>query len=259
MAHDFWVQPDEYWLLPQALTGLTLQVGHGPSRQRSPIALSRITRFETIASNGQAMDVRSHLRLGDDAEDGDIRFEAPGAYVLVLETDSHAQSHLPAIVFNDYLQAEGLTPALELRKWMHRMNTDGSERYSRQTKAIVQVGSPNAASQAQITRPLGLQLEIVPELSPYTAPRGTHLPVRVIYESQPLAGALVKLTDLDHDAAPVEALRTDESGRAIFTMPSRGRWLLNVVWTKALTSTEDTEYETVFSSLSFGFPQTQTQ
>jgi len=34
---------------------------------------------------------------------------------VVLETDDRAQSHLPAIRFNDYLRAEGLTAALEQR------------------------------------------------------------------------------------------------------------------------------------------------
>ena len=34
-AHDFWVQPTVFWVQPLAATPMTLQVGHGPSRQRS--------------------------------------------------------------------------------------------------------------------------------------------------------------------------------------------------------------------------------
>jgi hypothetical protein len=63
----------------------------------------------------------------------------------------------------------------------------------------------------------------------------------------------VKLTDLGHDASPFETHLTDHSGRASFTMPSSGKWLLNVIWTKALPHSEETDFETVFSSLSFGF------
>jgi retron-type reverse transcriptase len=37
-------------------------------------------------------------------------------------------------------------------------------------------------------------------------------------------------------------------------MPRDGIWLLNVIWTKPLPSSRDTDFETVFSSLSFGFP-----
>jgi uncharacterized GH25 family protein len=211
-AHDFWVQPNEYWLRPLALTSMTLQVGHGPFRQRSPIPVSRITRFEAIALDGTTIDLRGNLHLGGNTEDGDFRFLNAGAYVLVLETDDRAQSHLPAIRFNDYLKVERLTPALEQRERTHRMDADGSEKYSRQAKSIVQVGPPGAGSQAQVTKPLGLPLEIVPEESPYTEPRPATLPVRVIYEGRPLA------------------------------------------WIKPLPSSRDTDFETIFSSLSFGFP-----
>jgi hypothetical protein len=37
-------------------------------------------------------------------------------------------------------------------------------------------------------------------------------------------------------------------------MPSRGTWLLNVIWTKGLPTSRETDFETVFASLSFGFP-----
>jgi uncharacterized GH25 family protein len=256
-AHDFWLQPNEYWPRPQAVTPIRLLVGHGSFRQRSPIPLRRIRRFEAIGPSGTAIDLRGNLHLGSDTEDGDFRFPDPGTYALVLETDDRAQSHLPAIRFNDYLKVEGLTPALEQRERTHRMDADGSENYSRRAKSIVQVGPPGAGSSAQVTRPLGLPLEIVPELSPYTEPRPATLPVMVIYEGRPLAGALVKLTDLEHDAAPLEMHLTDHAGRASFTMPRGGTWLLNVIWTKPLPGSRDSDFETIFSSLSFGFPSSR--
>ncbi|GAA0703880.1 DUF4198 domain-containing protein [Dokdonella soli] len=254
MAHDFWLQPAAYWQQPGATTALTLQVGHGPFRQRSPIPLGRITRFGAIAPNGSAIDLRGNLHPGRATEDGILRFADPGTYVLALETDARAQSHLPAIRFNDYLEVEGLTPALEQRRRTHRMDADGSENYSRCAKSIVQVGPADPVAQAQVTRPLGLPLEIVPEQSPYLQPRSATLPVRVFYEGQPLQGALVKLTDLEHDETPFETQLTDRDGRARFSMPPSGDWLLNVIWTKPLPKSSETDFETVFSSLSFGLP-----
>jgi uncharacterized GH25 family protein len=254
LAHDFWLQPSEYWISPDALTSMTLQVGHGPFRQRSPIPARRITRFQAIAPKGEVLDLREQLRLGQATEDGDFRLKSPGAYVLVLQTDDRAQTHLPSIRFNDYLRVEGLTPALEQRARQHRMDADGSERYSRCAKSIVQVGPPGAGSRGQVNKPVGLPLEIVPEANPYGVPRSATLPVRVIYAGRPLAGALVKLTNLKYDASPFEVHLTDHDGRASFTMPNSGTWLLNVIWTKALPRSAETDFETVFSSLSFGFP-----
>jgi uncharacterized GH25 family protein len=134
------------------------------------------------------------------------------------------------------------------------MDADGSENYSRCAKSIVQVGPPGAESQAQVIKSVGLPLEIVPEQSPYSEPTPASLPVRVIYEGHALAGALVKLTNLDHDEVPFEMHLTDQEGRASFAMPHSGSWLLNVIWTKVLPSSRETDFETVFSSLSFGFP-----
>jgi uncharacterized GH25 family protein len=202
------------------------------------------------------LDLRERLHPGAALEDGSLVLAQPGTYMVVLETDNRAQSHLPAIRFNDYLQVEGLTPALEERKRSQRMDADGSEIYSRHTKAIVQVGASEAhaaGSSAWVTQPLGLPLEIVPGVSPYSEPRPPNLPVRVLYEGRPLPGALIKLTALEHDAEPFETHRTDAAGRATFTLPGAGNWLLNVIWTKALPKTSETDFETVFSSLSFGF------
>jgi len=94
------------------------------------------------------------------------------------------------------------------------MDADGSENYSRLAKSIVQVGA---------------------------------------LDGRPLAGALVKLTSLEHDAAPLEMQLTDRAGRASFTMPRDGTWLLNVIWTTPLPRSRETDFETIFSSLSFGF------
>jgi uncharacterized GH25 family protein len=131
------------------------------------------------------------------------------------------------------------------------MDADGSESYSRQAKVILGVGTPSA--NASVTVPIGLTLEIVPDVNPYLAPRGARLPIHVIYEGRPLAGALVMLTNLADDANPREAHATDRSGRATFALPRTGNWLLNVVWTKIAPQSSDVDYETVFSSLSFGF------
>jgi len=206
-----------------------------------------------LAPDGVKTDLKGRLHLGSASEDGDFALQKPGAHVIVLQTDDRAQTHLPSLRFNDYLKAEGLTPALYQRTRLHRMDRDGSENYSRCAKSIVQVGSRGAGSQRQVTRPVGLPLEIVPDRSPYAVPGSVTFPVRVLYMGRPLAGALVKLTRLEDDATPFETHLTDRAGRATFIMPADGTWLLNVIWTRAQPSSAETDFETIFSSLSFGF------
>jgi uncharacterized GH25 family protein len=252
-AHDFWLQPDAFWASSNADIPLSLQVGHGTFRQRSPIPARRITQFQAVTPDGATVDLRSRLTLGSATGDGDLQFPESGQYILVFQTDHEAQTHLPSIRFNDYLRSEGLTPALQERARSKHMEKDGSERYSRCAKSVLQVGPVNAQSQDHLTRPVGLPLEIVPEADPYSSPAPSTLPVRVLYQGQPLAGALVKMTDLKNDASPYELHLTDQTGRARFSMPHSGTWLLNVIWTRALPPTEEVDFETTFSSLSFGF------
>src|ERR1700710_1469313 len=87
LAHDFWLQPADYWTGPNVDIPLQLEVGHGPFRQRSPIRASRIARFEAVTPGGAVVDLRGALRPGGAASDGDIRLADPGAYVLFLQTD----------------------------------------------------------------------------------------------------------------------------------------------------------------------------
>jgi uncharacterized GH25 family protein len=252
-AHDFWVQPERFWSTAGAAIPITLRVGHGAERQRSAIRASRIVRFEAVGPDGARRDVRSDLRPGATSNDGQLRFEKPGTYVLALETDTRAHTTLPAARFNEYVEHEGLTPALEHREHAHQTGAPASERYRRVAKAIVQV-SRGDDSKLPVTTPLGLPLEIVLELNPYAKPRAERLPIRVVFEDRPLPGALVKLTHLEHDHAPIESHRTDRAGRATFRMPQTGTWLLNVIWTKPLPPGAEVDFETTFSSLSFGFP-----
>lgn len=251
-AHDFWVQPGDYWVPPGVGMPVTLLVGHGPDRRRSPIPVRRINRFEAIGPHGITKDLRPSLELLGPEHDGTVIFPEPGTYLLVLQTDARAYSLLPAIRFNDYLRVEGLTPALSFRERTHRTNADGSEAYSRQAKTIIRVGA-DAGPAPAVTRPLGLPLEIVPDVDPYAEPSPKKLPVHVLYHGRPLSGALVKLTNLDHDASPVEMHVTDEKGQAVFYAPQRGDWLLNVIWTQVAPADFDADFQTTFSSLSFGF------
>jgi uncharacterized GH25 family protein len=247
-AHEFWVQPGAFSIAPRTPLPLSLQVGDGALRQLSPIPLHRITRFDAVGASGNPIDLRATLAA---TAKRDVAFDVPGTYVLTLGTDNRAYSHQSAERFNAYLEMEGLTPALEQRSNAHQMHADGFERYSRAAKSIVLVGPRGLQSQAHVTRPAGLPLEIVPVVSPYGEPRPVRFPVRILYEGRALSGALVKLIALDQELTVIDARRSDTTGVATFAMPDRGSWLVSVAWTKPLANA-DADFETIFASLTFG-------
>ena len=252
-AHDFWVQPFKFWIAPNSAVMTTLQVGHGEFRQRWNAEAARVLRFNDIGPGGAVTDHLRDLKTGSMNQDHMVEFGGPGTHVLVLQT-SYAESVLPGIRFNDYLKQEGLTPALELRALTRTKDQPGREIYSRRAKALVQVGPPSDGPQPWVTKPVGLSLEIVPDANPYAAGAGQDLPVHVLMDGRPLAGALVMLNNLDFDGRPLAIVMTDAAGRAAFKTPRTGSWQLNVLWTKPLKGNPKADYDTTFSSLTFGFP-----
>ena len=252
VAHDFWVQPFKFWIAPNSAVMTTLQVGHGEFRQRWTADAGRVVRFNSIGPGGVVTDHLRELRVGSMDQDHLIAFGRPGTHVLVLQTN-YAQSTLPGIRFTDYLKQEGLTPALELRKQTRTEDQPGREIYSRRAKALVQVGLASDTPQPWVTKPVGVSLEIVPEVNPYAVGAGQDLPVRVLLEGRPLPGATVMLNNLQFDGRPVQTVLTDAAGRAVFRFPRTGAWQLNVLWTRALKGNPKADFDTTFSSLTLGF------
>jgi len=248
VAHDFWLQPAKFWLAPGATTAVALVVGHGANRELWDADISRVTRLISIGPAGR-IDRSGSIRQGGA---GRMAFETPGVHVVAVET-GQAQSDLPAIRFNDYLKTEGLTPAIQSRAQSGRTGSPGREVYSRRAKALVRVGPGAVVASANVTTPVGMTLEIIPEVNPYTARPGQSLLFRIDYKGRPLPGALVKLTNLAADAEPAATQISNSTGRVAFRVPRRSAWQLNVVWTEPLANSQTADFDTTFSSLTFGF------
>ena len=250
LAHDFWIQPARFTLAAPGPVPVLLYVGHGAARERWGVSADRVALFRTVGPDGM-VDRMSNLTLDGPRFDAVVPFARPGGYVLAFQSKP-AASDLPYLRFNQYLAEEGLTPIQANRKRTNSERSNGKELYSRRAKSIVQVGAIDAASIARVTRPVGLSLEIVPERHPGALKPGELLPVRVYYNRKPLAGALVKLTNLNDDDKPLKTMRTNAAGRAAFAVPRSGAWQFNVVWAD-VTPGGAADYNTTFSSLSFGY------
>lgn len=250
MAHDFWLQPRSFQSPGPAALPFSILIGHADFRQPWAPAPNRVAQFKSFGPDG-AVDRRAEIRpIGPFA--GLMRFTRPGTYVVAFQT-TPIGSNLPAIRFNSYAELEGITPILAQRTRDRTIRTPGREIYSRRAKALVRIGGAQPAAASVVTRPLGLTLEIVPERDPYQLRPGERLPVRIFYRGRPLAGALVKLTNLDHDAKPVEQHRSDRAGRTSFAVPRTGKWLVNTIWSRPITGNPAADFDTTFSSLTFGY------
>jgi uncharacterized GH25 family protein len=248
-AHDFWIQPQRFQVAPNVDLPVTFQIGHGEARER----YGNNARIVLLGDffNGQRKDRRAQLRASGPAE-FITRFAEAGLHILGLQT-SYAYSELPANRFNDYAREEGLAAVLAARKRAGALGTPGRERYSRRAKALIQVGSAKPLNQTMATTPIGLKLEIVPDRNPYALDSSRSLPLHVLYKGKRLPSATVKLTSLEADDRPAATAVTDEHGRATFRVPAKGNWLLNVVWAEPVQGASNVDFDTTFSSLTFGY------
>lgn len=249
VAHDFWIQPQRFQVAPNVAVPVTFLIGHGEARDR----WRNNARIVLIGDffNGRRQDRRGQLRAGEPA-DFVTSFAQPGLHVIGMQTN-YAFSELPASRFNDYARDEGLVTVIAARKREGQMNRPGRERYSRRAKAFLQVGTPTASNQLLATRAIGLKLEIVPDRNPYALGASRQLPLHVLYKGRRLPNATVKLTNLDADERPVAVAVTDKAGRANFRVPASGNWLLNVIWAERVQGDRSVEFDTTFSSLTFGY------
>ncbi len=252
-AHDFWLQAHPFVMPKPDRALITVLVGHGTARDRWGVDAGHVVRFHTIGPDGD-VDRKGVMALGAVGYDAILPLARPGAYIVAMET-TLTPSQLPFLRFNDYINYEGDTPVIEQRKRLNQEQADGRELYSRRAKTIIQVGPVDAASIARVTRPLGMTLEIVPGKHPQALSSDRNLPLRVLYNGRPLAGALVKLTNLDADAEPVAKLRTGSDGSVIMHIPKPGKWQLNAIWSAVLHNDPRADFGTTFASLAFAVPQ----
>lgn len=252
-AHDLWMQPSSFSVAAGAGVPVSILVGHGKDRENWGVRSDRILLLRSMGPDGRVTNLMPLIRQGTAVPTLNLRLPQPGSHLIAMQT-THSQSELPGPRFDEFLAEEGLTPAIVHRKRTGANAKAGREIYSRRTKSLVQVGRLDPKAPSPATKRLGLSLEIVPERDPYRLAVGQPLPVRIFFEGKPLPGALVKLTNLDADAKPVAMKRSDRAGRASFDVPRKGKWLLNVVWTKPISGNPRADYDTTFSSFTFGYP-----
>lgn len=124
------------------------------------------------------------------------------------------------------------------------------ELFSRAAKALVQVGGQGSSG---FDRPLGLALELVPEKNPCELGPGEELPVRLLWQGRPLAGALV--VALPYSAPEAKrSIRSDRDGRVRFREIGPGVWLLKAVQMMRVADDPSADWRSVWASLTFEVP-----
>jgi hypothetical protein len=251
-AHAFWISPSAFWLARPGVVSARLMVGSEFEHDRWGASEGLVARLIQRGPGGQ-VDARAALRPPGGDADAVVRLSDAGRHLVALET-REALQELPADRFDAFAEEEGLRLVVEDRAHRKAGDRPGREAFSRRAKLLVQVGPWSSAAAAVATARVGHTLEIVPERDPLALPPGEPLPVRLYFQGQPLAGATVELISLDVIGGRLTRQVTDAEGRASLSLPRVGSWLVNAIWSTP-ADRPDADYETIFASLTFGYPR----
>jgi uncharacterized GH25 family protein len=232
-GHDMWIEPTTFSPESGEIVGVKLRVGQDLLGDPLVRDSNLIKQFVVEDKSGRKPVVG---RDGGNPA-GFLRAAEPG--LLVIGYNSNPSSvELTPERFNQYLKDEGLDAIPRAGGKVHEM-------FSRCAKSLVLAGAPSGAD-----RTLGFTLELVAERNPYALRAGEDLPVRLTYESKPLAGALVvamnKLNPSEKQSA-----RTGADGRVRFKLHPGGMWLVKAVHMIPAPAGTNAEWTSYWASLTF--------
>ena len=184
---------------------------------------------------------------------GTIALRRAGAALAVYRSRP-SPVRLDAEAFESYLREEGLERVIAARAAAGESAEAGVEIFSRNAKALLVATGGEPARDARVwQRPVGLDLELVPETDPRRPAGEGALVVRLLFRGAPLAGALVKAFPRDGNERRLSA-RTDAQGRARLPLAEPGIWLLSAVHMVDAPAASGARWESLWSSLTFERP-----
>ena len=244
IAHDLYVMPVRFVLKGGALITVGLHNGDSfPESEVSPV-LERVRDMKLLSAEGTS-EV-GNLHVAGKAVEGEVGIPRAGSYVLIARTVPNS-FQLGAREFETYLKEEGLQSILDWRHQHGESGRPGRERYSKYAKALLMAGNGNEFH----TRPVGLTIEIVPEVSPYDLKAGADFPVRVLLSGEPAPDLQVE-TAWAGAGAPTRTViagRTDKNGRIVIPRLSAGKWRIHSVYMERCMEPRVADWESFWTSL----------
>jgi uncharacterized GH25 family protein len=244
-AHNFWIEPTTFTPAPGQRLAVRLRVGVELQGDPVPRDPNLIKRFVAVGPSGEA----SVPGVPNTEPAGFEAFSAPGLYTIVYES-RRSPVEIDAAKFEQYLKEEGLETVAAARARQGKSAAGAKEVFSRSAKALIAVGGGGAGP--GFDRVLGQRIELVAEKNPYTLAGGGELPVRLLYEGKPLAGALIMA--LQRGRPDKVTARSDSKGRAVLKLDRPGFWLVKAVHMIPAPADAGADWESFWSSLTFALP-----
>lgn len=247
LAHDCWLQPDNFKLGLEMLLVARIFVGHRLKIDKElPLDKSITPRLDLFTRTGKQDLVPLLLDQGLPAISFAPKFQGSG--LLAMDRDFTSIT-LENDKFSSYLEHEHHLHLLD----QVESNSRGrqKEEYARCMKAIVQVGDFKDEPELW-TQMTGQKLEIL-----LLSPPESQKPVRiqVLFEGQPLADKTVTAFNLVPNAQTDQTVTTDYNGMAEFENTRTGFWLIRLIHLYPNREKKDMDWTSYWASYCFEIPE----
>ncbi|MCC0036408.1 MAG: DUF4198 domain-containing protein [Hoeflea sp.] len=245
-AHEFWIEPQDFSIAADARIKADLRIGQDFKGDAFPFIPSRFGSFKLNDRLGET-DVEGVT--GDlPALNVAPRTEGLAIFTYVSSGDRIRFREWEKFAF--YLELEGLDsiPARHDARGLPR--DDISEIYTRCAKTLVAVGDASGDED----RATGMRLELVAGENPLTLTPGAEMSFTLLWEGKPLGDTQVALfrKGVDGSDATRTITRTDDAGRASFTIPGNGTYMAAGVHMIEAPADRNADWQSYWASLTFG-------
>jgi len=248
-AHEFWMQPVNFFLKPGEHLLVSFKVGEGFMGEPWDLAAHKIERLD-LHRPTQSRNVIDSVYRDLKKNNLSLRLKDEGTYLLAMQSDN-AFIAMEADKFNAYLTEDGLDDILDARKKTNTLDQPSKEYFRRHSKLLVQVGKKTDNTFSKV---VGLPLEIIPEQNPYALKIGDPIGFKVLFEGKPLFGAKVRIWNRFENRTTLQNIYTEKTGLVETRVSNPGMWMVSVV--KMVPSKQgDAEWQSHWASLVYGVHQ----
>lgn len=250
LSHELWLEPKQFELDQGQSIEADIRVGQ--AFKGSPLSFNPngFERFH-IATDETVKPVTG--RLGD-VPAANVDTLTDGLNVLIYHASNALLTYTEWVKFTAFVDHKDFQGVYEQHKARGSPQTQFKEVYSRYAKSLVAVGKGEGRDKA-----FGLETEIVALANPYTDDLAAGLPVQVLYQNSPRAGAQVEVFERPPNGEVlITILRTNSEGVAHIPVQPGHTYMIDAVVLRepnaALAEETGAVWESLWANLTFKMP-----
>ena len=246
-AHEFWLNPGKFIYKRAEKINIRFWMGENFDGENWEGNNERIKSLK-IYYGGVSNDLTPVVT---EAEGDSIEyFMIDEGTNLIAFNSNNSFINLEPGTFNEYLEEDGLTNAIEYRKKNNEMGCNGREFYQRCAKTLLQVGDVKDKTFSFAT---DLVVDIIPYSNPYQLTNKELFRAKIFYKRSPLINSLVKVWHRLKDKTVKKEFRTDTNGEIVFPVTLSGKWMISTVKMERLFDNPVCDWQSYWGSLTWGY------